>query len=197
MNATAAVRLFRGPQREIAVRSKYSVAAMNDLLDRPWSHRGWTFQELVTSRNPVVVCGSKAMRWLEFLHAMLFLRYHHTEAEQRFVRLDSGLPTLEHPPRFFNWMFLLNNWMSSPAMPPLAHRRRQTVPRPQTMPSNFGARNAVCSCVLCFHGTWSDSPCSPYPLASTSPSSSRSRTKCGTLRHSCTGQLLQYRSLLH
>ncbi|KAI1386223.1 HET-domain-containing protein [Hypoxylon trugodes] len=41
------------------------------LLEKPWFHRVWTFQELVLSRDPWVQCGSLRVRWADLCSFIL------------------------------------------------------------------------------------------------------------------------------
>ena len=36
---------------------------MQDLVERPWFRRMWTLQELFMANEPIVVCGTKSLRW--------------------------------------------------------------------------------------------------------------------------------------
>ncbi len=41
-----------------------------DVLSRPWFFRAWTFQELVLAVNPVLLCGSSEIAWIDFVSAL-------------------------------------------------------------------------------------------------------------------------------
>jgi hypothetical protein len=36
---------------------------LDELFARDWIQRAWTFQELILSPNPVVLCGDKMLAW--------------------------------------------------------------------------------------------------------------------------------------
>lgn len=42
-------------------------------LDQPWVHRIWTYQELMLSTTPVIVCGQTTLPWWRFAMSILFL----------------------------------------------------------------------------------------------------------------------------
>lgn len=50
---------------------KYSSPHTEDIFRRPWFTRMWTVQELVMASEPIVVCGSKSMRWNSFFWGMV------------------------------------------------------------------------------------------------------------------------------
>ncbi|KAK3897503.1 hypothetical protein C8A05DRAFT_38946 [Staphylotrichum tortipilum] len=41
-----------------------------DVLSRQWFFRAWTFQELVLAVNPVLLCGSSEIAWIDFVSAL-------------------------------------------------------------------------------------------------------------------------------
>lgn len=54
-----------------------SVVSVSDLvrfLDNPWLYRVWTYQEVMLSENPVLVCGTTMMPWWRFSMSVLYLR---------------------------------------------------------------------------------------------------------------------------
>jgi hypothetical protein len=50
---------------------EYDSQHTQDILLRPWFTRMWTVQELVMASEPIVVCGSKSMRWDSFFWGMV------------------------------------------------------------------------------------------------------------------------------
>ncbi|KAF2108510.1 heterokaryon incompatibility protein-domain-containing protein [Lophiotrema nucula] len=48
---------------------------MNDLLDREWVRRIWTYQEILLASNPIVVCGGFHLPWARFSLGVTFLEY--------------------------------------------------------------------------------------------------------------------------
>jgi hypothetical protein len=50
---------------------KYNSQHTKNIFLRPWFTRMWTVQELVMASEPIVVCGSKSMRWNSFFWGMV------------------------------------------------------------------------------------------------------------------------------
>jgi hypothetical protein len=50
---------------------EYDSQHTQDIFLRPWFTRMWTVQELVMASEPIVVCGSKSMRWNSFFWGMV------------------------------------------------------------------------------------------------------------------------------
>lgn len=48
---------------------------MDDLLDREWVRRIWTYQEILLASNPIVVCGGFHLPWARFSLGVTFLEY--------------------------------------------------------------------------------------------------------------------------
>ena len=51
-----------------------SVGDLLRLLDSPWLYRIWTYQEIMLSENPVLVCGTMMTPWWRFSMSVLYLR---------------------------------------------------------------------------------------------------------------------------
>ncbi|KAG4439644.1 hypothetical protein IFR05_004893 [Cadophora sp. M221] len=49
----------------------YNPLAMEDILKRDWFSRMWTIQELVMAKEPLVICGTKSVRWNDFFWTMI------------------------------------------------------------------------------------------------------------------------------
>ncbi|KAH7119794.1 heterokaryon incompatibility protein-domain-containing protein [Dendryphion nanum] len=59
--------------REQAHSGPTSYQDLNELLTRSWTKRIWTYQEIILSSNPVVVCGDAHIPWNRFTISILFL----------------------------------------------------------------------------------------------------------------------------
>lgn len=46
---------------------------LEDFLNCTWMRRIWTFQEIILSPNPIVVCGHSRLAWTRLEHSVLFL----------------------------------------------------------------------------------------------------------------------------
>ena len=46
---------------------------LNDVLERAWIGRMWTYQEILLASNPVVVCGNKHIPWPRFMMSIQFI----------------------------------------------------------------------------------------------------------------------------
>lgn len=46
-----------------------------DLINRDWTRRIWTYQEVLLSRNPIVICGKAQVHWSRVVLSMLWLNY--------------------------------------------------------------------------------------------------------------------------
>lgn len=46
---------------------------ITELLERVWIERIWTFQELLLSSHPVLVCGNNHISWAQLVWALLFV----------------------------------------------------------------------------------------------------------------------------
>lgn len=71
-------------------------AALKDLshcLDQEYLSRLWTYQELMLSRNPVIVCGDLTLAWWRFAISILYLNcityQRHSEASKLLLRWKS------------------------------------------------------------------------------------------------------------
>jgi hypothetical protein len=60
---------------------------MDDLLDREWVRRIWTYQEILLASNPTVVCGGFHLPWAQFSLGVTFLEYSG-------VNYREGTPTI-------------------------------------------------------------------------------------------------------
>ncbi|KAI1870277.1 hypothetical protein JX265_006447 [Neoarthrinium moseri] len=45
------------------VRAAFNVHHLDELLNREWIERAWTYQEIILASNPVIVCGNKTITW--------------------------------------------------------------------------------------------------------------------------------------
>lgn len=59
-----------------------SVRDLVSLLDNPWLYRVWTYQEVMLSENPVLVCGATMMPWWRFAISILYLRITETWSDR-------------------------------------------------------------------------------------------------------------------
>ena len=82
----------------------YDPDCFDDLLNRPWIMRAWTFQEIILPRNIILVCGEKSLPWLTFLRGMAF-----TSTSSRAWHLD-----IYRLSNFQNWMLLTRIWIAYP-----------------------------------------------------------------------------------
>lgn len=60
----------------LTLRPNTLVVTADDLvrfLDQPWARRVWTYQEVMLSTNPVIVCGQSTIPWWRFAMGILFL----------------------------------------------------------------------------------------------------------------------------
>lgn len=46
---------------------------LNAILDRPWIRRVWTYQEIMLSLNPIIICGSTALTWDKLAASVIYL----------------------------------------------------------------------------------------------------------------------------
>ncbi|KAI0901515.1 heterokaryon incompatibility protein-domain-containing protein [Annulohypoxylon nitens] len=52
---------------EYRLRRAYKPEDFEELLGRDWFSRAWTFQEVILAQNPILVCGSNSLSWVEFI----------------------------------------------------------------------------------------------------------------------------------
>lgn len=45
------------------IRRLFQLEDLDQLLNREWIYRAWTYQEIVFSSNPIIVCGTKSISW--------------------------------------------------------------------------------------------------------------------------------------
>jgi hypothetical protein len=50
-----------------------SMEDVNDVLQREWIRRMWTFQEILFASNPIMVCGDKHIPWARFIFGITFI----------------------------------------------------------------------------------------------------------------------------
>lgn len=43
---------------------------LDEVLNREWMHRAWTFQELILAYRPLVLCGGKTISWDDLVNAI-------------------------------------------------------------------------------------------------------------------------------
>jgi hypothetical protein len=90
-------RLGSGDSHGIAYASYQD---MDDLLDREWVRRIWTYQEILLASNPTVVCGGFQLPWAQFSLGVTFLEY-------------SGINYQEGSPRIAilkTWAHIISSW---------------------------------------------------------------------------------------
>lgn len=73
---------------------------IQNLLQHDWSCRIWTFQEVVLSRNPVLVCGDKALLWEVFINA---------------ICVPDQSPTMAAA--LGHWRLIVDTWLNFPRQP--------------------------------------------------------------------------------
>ncbi|KAK4186420.1 heterokaryon incompatibility protein-domain-containing protein [Podospora australis] len=79
---------------------------LDEVLDREWTHRSWTFQELILSRDPVFLCGHATVSW-EDLSAVL----RHIQVKSSW-REDIVLPVSNRV--HTHWQSMVDLWMGVP-----------------------------------------------------------------------------------
>ncbi|KAF8850743.1 HET-domain-containing protein [Acephala macrosclerotiorum] len=52
----------------------YNPAAIQDVINRDWFGRMWTLQEVVMANEPLAICGSKTLRWVDVSWSLLRAR---------------------------------------------------------------------------------------------------------------------------
>lgn len=75
---------------------------LEDIANRDWINRVWTFQECLLSRNGYIVCGNRSIPWIAMVKSVIFYKTLH----QR--RLAPSPPEAWH-----SWMDLVEYWLES------------------------------------------------------------------------------------
>ena len=77
--STANIWMFSGPSwlsRVLHWNATYaSYSDLNELLNREWVKRMWTYQEILLASNPIVVCGNHHLRWSLLEIGIIFLEF--------------------------------------------------------------------------------------------------------------------------
>ncbi|KAK3312629.1 heterokaryon incompatibility protein-domain-containing protein [Apodospora peruviana] len=79
---------------------------LDEILDREWTHRSWTFQELILARNPVIVCGDQTIHWEDFVTAIY--RSLTDKAKIETKELPASATVLTH------WRSIIDIWLGFP-----------------------------------------------------------------------------------
>lgn len=59
--------------KSFRVARAFDKCALDELLDRDWIRRAWTYQEIILASNPVVVCGEKSISWSRLHRGLSYL----------------------------------------------------------------------------------------------------------------------------
>lgn len=87
--------LFEGKQRD---------NLLDEILDREWAHRAWTFQELVLARYPVIMCGAEKIAWEDLVNAIYVMSRPRTYP----IQYPVSSQVLEH------WRSMIDLWFWLP-----------------------------------------------------------------------------------
>ncbi|KAI1146616.1 heterokaryon incompatibility protein-domain-containing protein [Nemania diffusa] len=69
------------------------------LFQSSWSYRMWTFQEIILSRHPVLICGDKTLEWEDLICALWLHGVHNVEESfDNFVEPFNNWYSMMHPP---------------------------------------------------------------------------------------------------
>ncbi|KAK0630506.1 heterokaryon incompatibility protein-domain-containing protein [Bombardia bombarda] len=90
-----------------SVRISGSGVDLDEVLDREWTRRSWTFQELILACNPIVLCGDKAISWEDLLSAIC-IDINKSGVKHHDMPLLASAPVLAH------WWSMTDIWLSLP-----------------------------------------------------------------------------------
>ncbi|KAK4195549.1 heterokaryon incompatibility protein-domain-containing protein [Triangularia verruculosa] len=102
---------FRLKHREPTRRNVH----LDEVLDREWIHRSWTFQELILARQLVVLCGTQEISWEELISAVSLMAQNsmgtfRTAAEQR----ERAATYPVSPAVLAHWQSMIDLWLGLP-----------------------------------------------------------------------------------
>ncbi|RDW57001.1 hypothetical protein BP6252_13919 [Coleophoma cylindrospora] len=61
---------------------------VNNILEREWIRRVWTYQEIMLASNPVIVCGDRHLQWTTFAMGIVALQSNVTDTGDRQVLIS-------------------------------------------------------------------------------------------------------------
>jgi hypothetical protein len=76
---------------------------LQNIWERDWIQRVWTFQEILLAANPVLCCGTRSLSWHAFIYSMTFLEHSRSTYN---IRDISSTP-------YFTWAGLLSLWIQT------------------------------------------------------------------------------------
>ncbi len=76
---------------------------LDELFAREWIQRAWTFQELVLSSNPVVLCGDKMVEWEDWIDFVVARHDHFDDKTSGFYWDVLGDMPRISPDKRANW----------------------------------------------------------------------------------------------
>jgi len=86
--------------------------SLDEILDRPWMRRAWTFQELIVASHPVFLCGDRTISWDSLLRAIFF---RDSQRKRWFFRLLPWKIELPVSPEVLDgWRSIINLWLCLP-----------------------------------------------------------------------------------
>jgi hypothetical protein len=85
---------------------------VDEVFARDWIQRGWTFQELILSSNPIVVCGDKTLAW-EDLTNFIIAHEDYFGSDPNTTRFDVlGKGPRMSADKFASWSSAIQLWLT-------------------------------------------------------------------------------------
>lgn len=100
--------LHSAARRMTLSQKAYLYAELRELFSRSWITRVWTFQEVLLSHDPVLICGGMVLHWFPFLCAGEVLAHLRKSAASE----GTDNTGLTFPPTIASWLQMLNLWKS-------------------------------------------------------------------------------------
>ncbi|KAK0705759.1 heterokaryon incompatibility protein-domain-containing protein [Apiosordaria backusii] len=88
---------------------------LDQVLDREWIHRSWTFQELILARQLVVLCGTKEISWEELISAIALMAQNsmgNFKTAAELAEKAASYPV--SPPVLAHWQSMIDLWLGLP-----------------------------------------------------------------------------------
>ncbi|KAK4178959.1 heterokaryon incompatibility protein-domain-containing protein [Triangularia setosa] len=88
---------------------------LDQVLDREWIHRSWTFQELILARRLVVLCGRKEISWGELISAISLMAQNSMGSFKTTAELAERTASYPVSPSVLaHWQSMIDLWLGLP-----------------------------------------------------------------------------------
>ncbi|KAH7000718.1 heterokaryon incompatibility protein-domain-containing protein [Ilyonectria destructans] len=84
--------------------------SLDSVLSRNWIHRAWTFQEIILSTNPLILCGDKYLSWEDLINSLYFPRSQ--PGKYDIARLPNHIPLPVSVDVLHHWWSIIDLWLT-------------------------------------------------------------------------------------